>query len=96
MSKRIGRCPHDPAGPTYGVAAAAAKKTKGGDARKTTLDQLDLKLHRAFGYWFDFGDDWYFTIRKSRKKPFDTTPGVEYPRVIEKVGADPEQYPDWE
>ena len=47
-------------------------------------------------YHFDFGDDWYFKIRKSRKKPFEAIPGVEYPRIIEKIGPDPEQYPDYE
>jgi len=47
-------------------------------------------------YHFDFGDDWYFIITKSRKKAFEATPGVEYPRVVEKSGPDPEQYPDWE
>lgn len=47
---QFGRRPHDPAGPNYGVAVPAAKKTKGGDARMKTLDELDLKVHRAFGY----------------------------------------------
>lgn len=47
-------------------------------------------------YHFDFGDDWYFSITKSRKKAFEAMPGVEYPRVTEKLGPDPEQYPDWE
>ncbi len=45
-------------------------------------------------YHFDFGDDWYFEIRKSRKKPAEPEPGVKYPRVIEAVGPNPEQYPD--
>jgi len=47
-------------------------------------------------YHFDFGDDWYFKIKKSRKKPFEPTPGVKYPRVIERIGPNPEQYPNSE
>ena len=47
-----------------------------------------LKLY----YHFDFGDDWYFWIRKSRKRPVQPEPGVKYPRVVERIGPDPEQY----
>jgi hypothetical protein len=47
-------------------------------------------------YHFDFGDDWYFEIRKSRKQPTEPVAGVEYPRVIERVGPNPEQYPGGE
>ena len=50
-----------------------------------------LKLY----YWFDFGDDWKFEIRKARKvKPPESD--CEYPRVIEAHGPNPEQYPSWE
>ena len=38
--------PHDPAG----------------DLTKTTIDSLELKVNRSFGYWFDFGDDWWHQI----------------------------------
>jgi len=46
-------------------------------------------------YLFDFGDHWTFEIRKARgaKKP---EVDVEYPRVVEAIGPDPEQYPTWE
>lgn len=47
-------------------------------------------------YHFDFGDDWYFEIAKSRKQPTQVVRGVQYPRVIKKVGPNPEQYPSWE
>ena len=47
-------------------------------------------------YHFDFGDSWYFEIRKSRKKPREPEPDVTYPRVIETIGPNPEQYPNWE
>lgn len=63
----------------------------------TSLEQVfPLPSKCKLFYHFDFGDDWYFKIRKSRKKPFEAIPGIEYPRIIEKIGPDPEQYPDWE
>ncbi len=89
---QFGRRPHDPAGPNYGVAAPTTKKTKGADARKTTLDELDLKLHRTFGYWFDFGDDWFHQVQVER---IDTAiPTVSYPRVTRRIGKSPPQYTD--
>jgi hypothetical protein len=47
-----------------------------------------LKLY----YWFDFGDDWKFEIRRARhgKEPASR---VTYPRVIERIGPDPKQGP---
>jgi hypothetical protein len=47
-----------------------------------------LKLY----YWFDFGDDWIFEIRKARKET-PAKPDVDYPRVVEARGPNPEQYP---
>ena len=44
---------------------------------------------------FDFGDDWKFKITRSRKEAqFDDK--VLYPRVIEQIGKNPEQYPMYE
>ena len=43
-------------------------------------------------YHFDFGDDWYFEIRKSRRKPREPEAGVSYPRVVEAIGLSPPQY----
>jgi len=51
-----------------------------------------LKLY----YHFDFGDDWYFEIRKSRKKPVEPEPEVKYPRVVKRVGPAPPQYGEYE
>jgi len=49
-----------------------------------------LKLY----YWFDFGDDWIFEIRKARKET-PPAPGVAYPRIVERRGPNPVQYPSW-
>ncbi len=58
-----------------------------------TLDEL-YPLPNGFKlfYHYDFGDDWVFPIKKSRKKPFAPVPGVTYPRVIEAIGDNPQQY----
>lgn len=84
--------PFDPAGPNYGISGRTPKKS-GNDARTTKLDDLDLKLHRVFGYWFDFGDDWYHQVQLERVE--DAIPTVTYPRVIRRVGKSPPQYTDW-
>jgi len=50
-----------------------------------------LKLY----YLFDFGDSWLFEIRKSRKKKTEDKK-QKYPVVIESIGTNPEQYPEYE
>jgi len=47
-------------------------------------------------YHFDFGDDWYFKITKSRKKSKIPEKEIEYPNLIESIGSAPEQYPAWD
>lgn len=63
-----------------------------GTTRLSTVYPLNgLKLY----YWFDFGDNWIFEIRRARKvRP--AQPGVCYPRLIESRGPNPRQYPSWE
>jgi hypothetical protein len=88
---QFGKRPFDPAGPNYGISGPQPKKTAG-DARTTKLDDLNLEPHRAFGYWFDFGDDWYHQIQVERIE--QAIPTVTYPRVIKRVGKSPSQYCD--
>jgi hypothetical protein len=58
------------------------------------LDALGLKKERVFGYWFDFGDDWYHQIQVDK---IDTAiPTVTYPRVTRRVGKSPPQYSESE
>lgn len=58
----------------------------------------DIRLHEIFPlkgvklyYLFDFGDNWLFEIRKERKVK-EPEHGVEYPRVVKRIGDNPEQY----
>jgi hypothetical protein len=62
------------------------------DARTTKLDDLDLKAERVFGYWFDFGDDWFHQVQVDRID--QAIPTVTYPRVTRRVGKSPPQYCD--
>ncbi len=82
---QFGKKPFDRSGATYGHPM-----NEGGDATVTTLDALNLKPKRVFGYWFDFGDDWYHQIIV--EKIDKASPTVKYPRVTKRVGKSPPQY----
>jgi hypothetical protein len=86
---QFGKRPFDPKGPNYGLPEPNARKKTFGDARTTKLDDLDLKPERVFGYWFDFGDDWFHELHVERVEQAILT--VDYPRVIKRVGKSPPQ-----
>ena len=87
---QFGKRPFDPDGPNYGAPDPPPRKKGDGNARTTKLDDLDLKPNRVFGYWFDFGDDWYHQVQVERIE--QAIPTVAYPRVIRRVGKSPPQY----
>ena len=89
---QLGKRPFDPDGPNYGVDSSTLRKKRNGDARTTKLDDLHLEPHRVFGYWFDFGDDWYHQVQLERIE--QAIPTVTYPRVIKRIGKSPPQYRD--
>lgn len=89
---QFGRRPFDPDGPNYGLPDSRENESKSLNARTTLLDELGLTPERAFGYWFDFGDDWYHQILVERID--DAIPTVTYPRVTRRVGKSPPQYLD--
>jgi hypothetical protein len=91
---QLGERPFDPNGPTYGLPDPSSGTKGRGHARTTRLDDLHLKTDRVFGYWFDFGDDWFHQIQVERIE--QAIPTVVYPRVIRCVGKSPPQYPDQE
>jgi hypothetical protein len=76
--------------------------TENEDWRRRESDFARIRLkdlyplgRKKLYYLFDFGDQWVFEIRKARgsKKP---ELNVKYPRVVEAIGPDPEQYPIWD
>jgi Plasmid pRiA4b ORF-3-like protein/LexA DNA binding domain len=89
---QFGKRPFDPKGPNYGIQDPQTQKEGYGDARTTKLDDLDLKPDRVFGYWFDFGDDWFHQVEVERIQK--AIPTVTYPRIIKRVGKSPPQYAD--
>ena len=62
------------------------------DAAKAPLSSLGLKPGRVFWYLFDFGDEWWheITVEQIDAKPERS----KYPRVLQRHGPSPPQYPD--
>ncbi len=87
---QFGKRPFDPDGPSYDLPDPHERKKGNGDARTTTMDALDLKPNRVFGYLFDFGDEWFHQVQVERIE--QAIPTVTYPRVIKRVGKSPPQY----
>ncbi|EKD50719.1 MAG: hypothetical protein ACD_62C00445G0005 [uncultured bacterium] len=63
-----------------------------GFVTKTKIASLNLQIDQAFGYWFDFGDDWWHQINVVGIEENNATTG-KYPKVTKSVGASPPQYP---
>lgn len=93
---QFGRGPHDPNGRRYVLpemlGAARGDPTIAGDARETAVRSLGLEVGRPFGYWFDYGDDWWHRIDVTAVE--DEVPRGRYPKVTRRVGKSPPQYAD--
>lgn len=92
-----GKGPNDPDGDRY-VLAMAMEDSLGeppaGDVAKTKIADLNLELDESWGYWFDFGDDWWHHIQTLEIT--EPKPKGKYPKVGKKVGKNPPQYADWD
>jgi hypothetical protein len=87
-----GKRPNDPNADRYGLAAAMSDGLAG-DVAKTPIGALGLVADELFGYWFDFGDDWWHQVGV-----LDITapqPQIKYPRITDRVGASPPQYAEF-
>lgn len=91
---QFGDRPFDPEGQNYGIPFNGSDTSETGNAQTTTLDSLNLKTGRFFGYWFDFGDDWYHQIEVEQIEKVN--PKRTYPRITQRVGPSPPQYKDEE
>jgi len=94
-----GKRPMDPKGRRYGLGdghegSGLDSPDLAGDVTDTTIGSLGLKVDDAFGYWFDFGDDWWHQI--SVASIDDKAPRGEYPKVTKRVGKSPPQHVDWD
>lgn len=88
---QFGKGPMDPKGPTF-APEDTGQPNFAGLVGETIIDSLDLKVGDRFGYWFDFGDDWWHQINVEGVE--DKIPKGKYPKVTKKVGKSPPQYLD--
>jgi hypothetical protein len=94
-----GKGPMDPKARRYVLSGAFENPMPGtrraaGDVTHTSIGSLGLKVGDAFGYWFDFGDDWWHQINVVAIE--DKPPRGRYPKVTKRVGVSPPQYVDWD
>ena len=90
---QFGEGPHDPKGPRYQPGGSYDGENVE-DARTCKLDDLELTVDRSFGYWFDFGDDWMHQIKVIKIEA--ATAKTRFPKIIDRIGKSPPQYPDFD
>ncbi len=95
---QFGKGPHDPKGKRYVLPEMLTQEGDepniAGEVARTTIDSLELEVDQPFGYWFDYGDDWWHQINVVAID--DNVPKGKYPRVTKRVGKSPPQYTDEE
>ena len=93
-----GMGPNDPEALRYGLSMKLANGLDSeeyvADVRQTKIGTLDLEQDEAFGYWFDFGDDWWHQIDVTEVKK--KAPKKKYPIITSRTGDSPPQYPNWD
>ena len=65
-----------------------------GEVNETVIGVLGLKVNDAFGYWFDFGDDWWHQVNVVAIG--EVPARGRYPKIVKKTGKSPPQYVDWD
>lgn len=93
-----GKGPHDPKAKRY-VLSEESDNSMGtqkarGTVSKTKIESIKLKIGESFGYWFDFGDDWWHQINVASIT--DEIKGRKYPKIVKRIGKSPPQYPDFD
>ena len=94
---QFGKGPMDPKAPRYVLPSAfeiesGEDNPPAGRVDQTTIESLGLKVGDSFGYWFDFGDDWWHQINVEAIE--DKVPRGKFPKVTKRVGKSPPQYAD--
>ena len=91
---QFGKGPNDPKGQRYVLPQAfdPHEPNVAGNVAETTIATLGLKVDQSFGYWFDFGDDWWHQINVVAID--DEVSKGKYPKVVKRVGKSPPQYMD--
>ncbi|GAB4351139.1 MAG: hypothetical protein OHK0047_45000 [Leptolyngbyaceae cyanobacterium] len=92
-----GKGPNDPSADRYGLAIALSNdfgSPMAGDVAQTQIGPLGLEVEEPFGYWFDFGDDWWHQVQVTAITA--PQPKVKYPRITRRIGASPPQYAEFD
>jgi hypothetical protein len=93
-----GEGPMDPKARRYVLHAAMNDLSSGdkpaGDVKQTTVGSLGLQVNNLFGYWFDFGDDWWHQIDVVAVE--EKAARGKFPKMVKRVGKSPPQYADWD
>ena len=92
-----GKGPMDPKARKYVLPVAMDDlfgERKPAGTVNAAIGSLDLKKGDAFGYWFDFGDDWWHQINVVSVE--EKAGREKYPKVTERVGESPPQYVNWD
>src|SRR3990170_5410812 len=82
-----GKGPQDPKAKRYRLSEVSDdlfNDKPEGNVTQTMLGSLGLKSGEVFGYWFDFGDDWWHQINVVDIG--DGIPGEKYPKVTKREG----------
>ncbi|MBD1909897.1 plasmid pRiA4b ORF-3 family protein [Leptolyngbya sp. FACHB-16] len=91
-----GERPNDPNAERYGLVMDGDDDMgipPAEDASKAQIGALGLEIEEPFGYWFDFGDDWWHQLEITAIA--EPQPKVKYPRITQRIGASPPQYADF-
>ena len=62
------------------------------DYSTALIDSVFPTGRKRLYYLFDYGDNWLFEVRKTRGEKEKDSKSI-YPRVVDKRGPNPEQYP---
>ena len=93
---QFGKGPMDRKAPRYVLPSdyesEGGKNPPAGRVDQTTIGSLGLEVGRSFGYWFDFGDDWWHQINVEAVE--EAVPQGQYSKVMKRVGKSPPQYMD--
>jgi hypothetical protein len=75
------------------VAVCHPAMERGLSTSDVRIGTLPLALGDSIELWYDFGDDWIFTVKLEWIEP----PGrkIKAPRVMERHGRSPAQYSHW-
>jgi len=76
------------------VSASGPYCDDGVPANEVPIGELPLSPGQSMNLVYDFGDNWQFDVKLERIDPPNKR--MKKPRVLEKHGKAPEQYPRWD